>query len=326
MKKTLSLIICVIVFALSLSACTETETFGAIGPGSSVKLGNYKNLTVDRKGAEYKEYFDTLHFANTAYKNCYDKMESGKVKKGDVANIDYVGTVDGVAFEGGTANGYDLTIGSGQFIDGFEDGLIGVSVGETVDLNLTFPENYDSQNLAGRDVVFKVTVNYRQAPQSPEKCYDKLGYKTLKEYKEDVDEACIQTLVVKNFIEKCKFKKYPDTDNFKATVFLNYYNKLCLKTNGMGIEEYLKSNNYTVNAYVEGVIDNLSDKAFDVDGDMKIVRNEVTAFYALFYEENLSYDKDEIANYESYEKCYKESVLIKEIVTDYLVKNAKIKG
>lgn len=81
------------------------------------------------------------------------------VENGDVANIDYEGKKDGVAFEGGTAQGYDLTIGSGSFIPGFEEGLVGVKVGETVDLPLTFPENYHSEDLAGAEVVFTVTVN-----------------------------------------------------------------------------------------------------------------------------------------------------------------------
>jgi len=78
---------------------------------------------------------------------------------GDTVNIDFVGTLDGVAFEGGTAEGYDLVLGSGSFIDGFEDGLVGATIGQTLDLNLTFPENYGSAELAGQAVVFSVTVN-----------------------------------------------------------------------------------------------------------------------------------------------------------------------
>ncbi|MCD8301351.1 MAG: trigger factor [Clostridiales bacterium] len=89
----------------------------------------------------------------------YVETDKTEVEEGDTVNIDYVGTQDGVAFDGGTAEGYDLTIGSGTFIDGFEDGLIGVAVGDTVDLDLTFPEDYSNEDLAGQDVVFTVTVN-----------------------------------------------------------------------------------------------------------------------------------------------------------------------
>lgn len=82
------------------------------------------------------------------------------VEEGDVTDIDFVGKKDGVAFDGGTASGYKLTIGSGGFIEGFEDGLIGVMPGETVDLNLTFPDPYQNNpDLAGQEVVFTVTVN-----------------------------------------------------------------------------------------------------------------------------------------------------------------------
>lgn len=85
-----------------------------------------------------------------------------EVKEGDTVNIDFVGYIDGEAFEGGDTkgNGCDLTIGSGQFIDGFEDGLIGHTVGEEVTLNLTFPESYSlNPDYAGKDVVFEVTIN-----------------------------------------------------------------------------------------------------------------------------------------------------------------------
>lgn len=83
-----------------------------------------------------------------------------EVREGDVVDIDYVGKKDGVAFQGGTASGYRLAIGSGSFIEGFEEGLIGVMPGDIVDLNLTFPEGYQrNPDLAGAEVVFTVTVN-----------------------------------------------------------------------------------------------------------------------------------------------------------------------
>ena len=124
-----------------------------------VSLGEYKGLT-----KEVKEVTDAdidalieeaLEAAGTA-----EEITEGIVKEGDTVNIDYVGKKDGIAFEGGTASGYDLGIGSGQFIPGFEEGLVGVGVGDTVDLDLTFPEAYHSDELAGQAVVFTVTVNY----------------------------------------------------------------------------------------------------------------------------------------------------------------------
>ena len=101
-------------------------------------------------------------------------------------NIDYVGKKDGVAFDGGTASGYDLKLGSNTFIDGFEDGLIGAVKGQKLDLDLTFPEGYPSEDLAGQAVVFEVTVN---AVKTPSELNDDLvmantDYKTLEEYRE----------------------------------------------------------------------------------------------------------------------------------------------
>lgn len=94
---------------------------------------------------------------------CHDNMIENSVdreiREGDVANIDYAGYLDGVAFEGGTDTGKDLEIGSGEFIEGFEEGLIGAKKGETKKLNLKFPEQYHSEELAGKEVVFEVKIN-----------------------------------------------------------------------------------------------------------------------------------------------------------------------
>ena len=89
-------------------------------------------------------------------------------QEGDLTDISYVGKKDGVAFDGGTADNYELELGSGQFIDGFEDGVVGMKVGETKDLTLTFPDNYGNAELAGADVVFTVTLNKIYELSKPE--------------------------------------------------------------------------------------------------------------------------------------------------------------
>lgn len=89
-------------------------------------------------------------------------------QEGDLTDISYVGKKDGVAFDGGTADNYELELGSGQFIDGFEDGVVGMKVGETKDLNLTFPDNCGNAELAGADVVFTVTLNKIYELSKPE--------------------------------------------------------------------------------------------------------------------------------------------------------------
>ena len=128
-----------------------------------VTLGKYLGInvqipvTAELTDADVSEEIDRR--IRSAGGVSYEPVDRDTVQMGDVVNIDYVGTKDGVAFDGGTASGYMLTIGSGQFIDGFEDGLVGAKVGETRELNLTFPEQYHSAELAGQDVVFTVTVN-----------------------------------------------------------------------------------------------------------------------------------------------------------------------
>lgn len=124
-----------------------------------VTLGDYKGLTVEVDPVEVTdEDVDEEIQLELQYSDQKETVTEGTVQEGDTVNIDYEGKKDGVAFDGGTAEDFDLVIGSHSFIDGFEDGLIGARPGETLDLPLTFPENYFN-DLAGQDVVFTVTVN-----------------------------------------------------------------------------------------------------------------------------------------------------------------------
>ena len=134
-----------------------------------VKLGEYKNLKVKKETVkvtkeEVNSKIDSLlkDYAELVVK------ETGKVETGDIAVIDFEGFLDDVAFEGGKGENYSLEIGSNTFIPGFEDGVKGMKKGETKDLNLTFPKEYGAENLAGKDVVFKVTVNEIKTKVIPE--------------------------------------------------------------------------------------------------------------------------------------------------------------
>ena len=126
-----------------------------------VELGDYMGLEVTTTvytatQEDYEEQIDYILDANSYYAES-DKTE---VEDGDLVNIDYVGTMDGEEFDGGSDEGYELEIGSGTFIDDFEDQLIGASVGDVVEVNVTFPDDYSSEDLAGEDAVFTVTINY----------------------------------------------------------------------------------------------------------------------------------------------------------------------
>lgn len=124
-----------------------------------IKLGNYKGIeaTVSKEPVT-QEQVDAEVQRLVAQSSTLVEKE-GEVANGDVTTIDFEGFKDGVAFDGGKAEGFQLEIGSGQFIPGFEEQMIGMTKGETRELNLTFPEEYGAPELAGADVVFKVTVH-----------------------------------------------------------------------------------------------------------------------------------------------------------------------
>lgn len=128
-----------------------------------VELGEYKNIPVTVKKAAVDDKEVDAMALDFYLKNVTEEnggIKDREVQEGDTINLDYCGKLDGVAFAGGTAQGATLEIGSGTFIDGFEEQLIGTKPGDTPALNLTFPEGYRNEELAGKDVIFEVTVNY----------------------------------------------------------------------------------------------------------------------------------------------------------------------
>lgn len=148
------------VAATETPAATESPvpTEGAAQEETVVTLGEYKGLVLYE--VESEAVAEEMQAILESYGE-YIAVERTAIE-GDAVNINYVGKKDGVAFEGGTDDseeGHDLVLGSDSFIDGFEDGLIGTSAGQVIDLNLTFPEDYGNEELAGQAVVFTVTVN-----------------------------------------------------------------------------------------------------------------------------------------------------------------------
>ncbi len=124
-------------------------------------------------------------------------IEEGPIIKGDTATIDFEGFVDGVAFDGGKGEDHDLVIGSGTFIPGFEEQLIGIEVGQETDVNVQFPAEYHSNELADKDAVFKVKVKKIQrkelAPIDDEFAKDISEFETLEELKTDIRSKLIKT-------------------------------------------------------------------------------------------------------------------------------------
>lgn len=134
-----------------------------------VKLGDYKGLEVTRQETEVsdEEIEEQLKDRQTALAEMVVK-EDGAVEDGDTVNLDFEGFVDGEAFEGGKAEGYDLEIGSGSFIPGFEEQVVGMRQGEEKDIEVSFPEEYHAAELAGKPAVFKVKVHEIKSKEVPE--------------------------------------------------------------------------------------------------------------------------------------------------------------
>lgn len=152
-----------------------------------VTLGEYKGLSTTIAYPEEitEEDIDAAIQTSALSDACVQPVEGRNVvENGDIANIDFVGTMDGEAFEGGTGADYDLVIGSGSFVPGFEEGVEGMKVGETKDVALTFPENY-YEDMAGKDVVFAVTVN-SISTYDREKAREELWEQALENYNSQV--------------------------------------------------------------------------------------------------------------------------------------------
>ena len=225
-----------------------------------VKVGNYKNLKYTRPEVKISEK-DVENEINTRLMQASkeETVKSGKVEDGDTVNISYEGKIDGKTFEGGTAENQDVTIGQTPMIDGFIDGLKGKKIGEKVTLNLKFPEDYHEKKVAGKDVVFNVTINSKKLVKTPkldEKFVkDNSDYKTIKEYKKGVKselkkraeksvDSQIKQQLWQQIMADSKAKKYPEKEMKdamkKADEWESQYKSQATAYN-MSWEDYLKN-------------------------------------------------------------------------------------
>ncbi len=156
-----------------------------------VKLGEYKGVKIEKIDREVTEE-DVMAEINRERENNARNIsvEDRPVKDGDMTVIDFEGFVDDVAFEGGKGENYPLTIGSGAFIPGFEEQLVGAEIGKEVEVKVTFPEDYQAENLQGKEAVFKCTVKEikeKELPELDDEFASEISeFDTLEEYKEDV--------------------------------------------------------------------------------------------------------------------------------------------
>lgn len=163
-----------------------------------VELGDYKGLSIEKQDREVTDEEFNQAIEDAVSRQAELTVKEGEIAEGDVVNINFDGYVDGEAFEGGQAEGYDLEIGSGSFIPGFEEQLIGLKANDSKDVVVTFPEEYHAEELAGKEATFKCEVNEvksKEIPELDEELAQELdeSVSTVDEYKEklrkDLEEA-----------------------------------------------------------------------------------------------------------------------------------------
>ena len=347
-KKLLSVLTAVLAVGM-LTGCgsdsEETTVLKDMKVDKYVTVGEYKGLqvsvdpiTVDE--TELNTLVDNVYFGNVTAEN--GGIVDRAVAVGDTVNIDYEGKKDGVAFSGGTAQGQSLIIGSGMFIDGFEDGLVGVMPGETVDLNLTFPENYGNEELNGQAVVFTVKVNFIVPQEKDDAVIAAIGIENvtneeeLRQYAYDYlysnaeqsYNSKVQNAVMEAFMANCVFKDVPqalvekykqaaseniamtaesygmDADSFTTAIF------------GMDLESYL-------NTYCEETVkQDLAIQSVANKENLNISDEELDA---MLLEQAQAYGLTTIEEYlgETSKEDYREYYLYDKIL-DYLVENAVV--
>ena len=155
-----------------------------------VKVGSYNGLTVEKTVHTVTDEAVDAELKRVQERNARELTREGAAQNGDIADIDFEGFVDGVAFEGGKAEHYNLTLGSGSFIPGFEEQVVGHKAGEEFDVNVKFPEEYQAEELAGKDATFKIKlheVQYKELPELDDDfAKDVSEYDTLDELKDSI--------------------------------------------------------------------------------------------------------------------------------------------
>lgn len=221
-----------------------------------IKLGNYKGIEaeVTKQPVADTEVDNEIQRLVAQSTSLIEK--DGDVTNGDVTTIDFEGFKDEVAFDGGKAEGFQLEIGSGQFIPGFEEQMIGMKKGETRELNLTFPENYGAADLAGADVVFKVTVHKIEEKKEAElndafvASLNALGIETIDQLRDNIKAsleaqheqafmAAKENAALGKLIDDCEVE-VEESDIEKALQQQLQHISMELASQGMQLEQYLQ--------------------------------------------------------------------------------------
>lgn len=316
----------------------EDGTLADVNAADLVKVCDYKNITINKSDVTPTE--ETVQYQIDSLMESYQTTEQvtdREVKDGDTVNIDFVGKVDGKEFEGGSATGTDLTIGSKTFIDDFEDQLIGHKPGETVEVKVTFPDDYGKEELNGKEAVFTTTINYISVKKEQEltdefvkeNLKDTYGYTSVKDMKEKITEELTERMksnYVQNYlVENSKFEEIPESlVNTFVDVLIDSVKYGC-SMQGYTFENYLTSYGFEDEK-------DLRD-SFYSECESQVKLYLVTDVIAA--KENISVSEDDIKAYlqtddysvyvETYSEAYIKRAVLNDLVEQKVLDGATIK-
>lgn len=316
MKRLVSILL-VATFMFAFVGCKEKlnehlSLYKDVTIKEYVEVSNYKGIEVDTTSSLFQQYFDAEYSDDVTSNDLYKVLTEGTVANGDIVNLDYIGKIDGVAFEGGTASGYDLTIGSGTFIDDFEEELIGVKIGETKDVTAKFPDNYGETSLAGKEAIFTCTINYITKNQTLEESYIKMGFKSSAEYEEDIKVRAIKRYLLYTVCDNANIKSYPTKESNLITDALVNQAKAQFENMGISFETALAYNGYTLDTYRQLIMNNTMDVS-------------VVMYYIVAVEELEVLESTVNSQTEGLPTVLKEMYAIEDTALNFLYNNAKIK-
>ena len=282
----------------------EDGTIKGVHAKKYVDMCDYKNITVSRSELEVSD--EEVQNQIDKILNSYltqNNDKSLKIKDGDRINLDYVGSIDGVEFQGGSTggNGTDLTIGSHQYIEGFEESIIGHNVGENFDIHVTFPEDYGKDELNGKEAVFNITVNYVYSKREFNDAFvaEHLSeYATTAEgyiqyYKESGFEKNLKEYITNYIMDNSTVKRYPKKylqivkGQLKNSDYQGYQYNLEYYGVSFPFEEYvgMDEKEYEASLSTEGmktVDDNLKIQAILEDANLTVSEADVYAVLDMY--------------------------------------------
>lgn len=328
MKKKL------MVFALSL--CMIAGLSGC--QKKYVTLGDYKGLELSKiiaevSDEELKDDIDTTLSDNADSKEITDRG----AQNGDTITMDFEGKIDGTAFEGGSAEDYDLELGSDSFIDGFEEQLIGLKKGEKKDVTVTFPEDYGDETLNGKEAVFSVTLKAVKeiipAVYNDEFVSQISDFKTTADYEENLKnellaskeedaESTLQYDALNTVIESSKFDGYPEELYKKCEEQINQTNAYYAEMFGVSVDQIAGTEEDVKQAVLAAVNQELVVEAISEKEKLSVTDDE----YKQYVNDNL--DNFEVASLEEFEESNDKESVKQEILTSkvcqYLVEQATV--